>query len=648
MAVKQTWTSVLVLNKMYFNMMLSLLCMIILNDKCGVIAKQALAKTSCDVDSALCDGWRQSNSDVFDWTRHTGSTPSANTGPDGDHTSGSGYYMYIEASSPRVPGDNAKLELSVSGNEELSCLEFYFHMYGHGDTMGTLTVFSGNVTVFNASGSHGNIWIGAKRTIYLNKIVSFEGIVGSSYTGDIAIDDVSISNGSCPVDCDFDSGLCDGWRQSNSDVFDWTRHTGSTPTSNTGPDGDHTTGSGYYLYIEASSPRVAGDNAKLELSVSGNGELSCLEFYYHMYGESMGALRVFSRNVTVLDASGSHGQNWIRVKRTIHLNGTVTFEGIVGSSYTGDIAIDDVSISSGSCPVNCDFSSGLCDGWGQSSSDVFDWTRHTGSTPSSNTGPDGDHTSGSGYYLFMETSSPRVPGDNAKLELSVSGNGELSCLEFYYYMYGDTVGTLTVFSGNVTVFNETGNHGQTWIRTKRTIHLNKAVTFEGIVGSSYTGDIAIDDVSISSGSCRSCDLDRGLCYGWRQSNSDVFDWTRHTGSTPSDDTGPDGDHTTGSGHYMFIETSYPRVAGDNAKLELSVSGNGELSCLEFYYYMYGNTVGTLTVFSGNVTVFNETGNRGQDWMEAKRTISLNKTVIFEGVVGSSYTGDIAIDDVSIS
>ncbi len=175
----------------------------------------------------------------------------------------------------------------------------------------------------------------------------------------------------------------------------------------------------------------------------------------------------------------------------------------------------------------------------------------------------------------------------------------------------------------------------------------------------------------------SCDLDRGLCYGWRQSNSDVFDWTRHTGSTPSDDTGPDGDHTTGSGkrnissqfplifsclwkekefvlyvlyfiheqtivllsegqsilficigHYMFIETSYPRVAGDNAKLELSVSGNGELSCLEFYYYMYGNTVGTLTVFSGNVTVFNETGNRGQDWMEAKRTISLNKTVRF--------------------
>ncbi len=81
-----------------------------------------------------------------------------------------GYYMYIETSSPRVTGDNAKLELSVSGSGELACLEFYYHMYGV--TMGTLNVFSGNVTVFSVSGNHGGIWIMAKRNIYLNKTVS--------------------------------------------------------------------------------------------------------------------------------------------------------------------------------------------------------------------------------------------------------------------------------------------------------------------------------------------------------------------------------------------------------------------------------------------------------------------------------------------
>ncbi|KAJ7356102.1 hypothetical protein OS493_027030 [Desmophyllum pertusum] len=105
-----------------------------------------------------------------------------------------GYYMYIEATNPAT-GNNAKLVLSVSGNRELSCLTFYYHMYGY--TMGTLNVFSGNAVVFNTSGNHGNYWIMVKRTIFLDKTVTFEGTVGSSYTGDLAIDDVSISSGSC-------------------------------------------------------------------------------------------------------------------------------------------------------------------------------------------------------------------------------------------------------------------------------------------------------------------------------------------------------------------------------------------------------------------------------------------------------------------
>ena len=77
---------------------------------------------------------------------------------------------------------------------------------------------------------------------------------------------------------------------------------------------------------------------------------------------------------------------------------------------------------------------------------------------------------------------------------------------------------------------------------------------------------------------------------------------------------------------MYIETSYPRVAGDNAKLVLSVSGNGELSCLKFYYHMFGFTMGTLSVYSGNTVVFNISGDQGNYWIEARRTINLYSTV----------------------
>lgn len=84
-----------------------------------------------------------------------------------------------------------------------------------------------------------------------------------------------------------------------------------------------------------------------------------------------------------------------------------------------------------------------------------------------------------GYYMYIETSSPRVAGDNAKLEISVSGKGELSCLEFYYHMYGDTMGTLNVFSGNTVVFNLSGNQGDYWIKVEKTIYLDNTVSFNG-------------------------------------------------------------------------------------------------------------------------------------------------------------------------
>ena len=78
--------------------------------------------------------------------------------------------------------------------------------------------------------------------------------------------------------------------------------------------------------------------------------------------------------------------------------------------------------------------------------------------------------------MYIEATSRRQ-GDNATLQVSVSGNGAAACLVFYYHMYGDTIGTLNVYSGNELVFIVSGNQGNYWIRAMKTIHLRHNVSF---------------------------------------------------------------------------------------------------------------------------------------------------------------------------
>ena len=106
--------------------------------------------------------------------------------------------------------------------------------------------------------------------------VVFEAVRGSSYTGDIAIDDITYTVGACPVqpkdalpslsttapptvattsppkgavDCNFESNFC-GWKHDSSGNFNWTRAKGATSSSNTGPRYDHTLkNSEYEIYF---------------------------------------------------------------------------------------------------------------------------------------------------------------------------------------------------------------------------------------------------------------------------------------------------------------------------------------------------------------------------------------------------------------
>lgn len=81
--------------------------------------------------------------------------------------------------------------------------------------------------------------------------VVFEGIRGSGYQGDIAIDDVELKDNVCPPpgDCNFETGTCNWVNVQNTDNFDWLRGRGSTLSSFTGPSVDHTTNSSSGMFI---------------------------------------------------------------------------------------------------------------------------------------------------------------------------------------------------------------------------------------------------------------------------------------------------------------------------------------------------------------------------------------------------------------
>ncbi|XP_073240341.1 trypsin-3-like [Porites lutea] len=142
----------------------------------------------------------------------------------------------------------------------------------------------------------------------------------------------------------------------------------------------------------------------------------------------------------------------------------------------------------------CNFDRNQCE-FVQRRDDKFDWVRKRGVTPSGGTGPESD-VSGKGYYMYIEASR-RKTGDNAKLELRSGLPTGKSCLSFFYNMHGghNYMGTLRVLINGETVFQKSGNQGNTWHKAEVTYRKGiSSVVFEGMVGRGYLSDIAIDEI----------------------------------------------------------------------------------------------------------------------------------------------------------
>ena len=113
-------------------------------------------------------------------------------------------------------------------------------------------------------------------------------------------------------------------------------------------------GSGSYVYAGTSSPRVQGDLFTLAYDGSACSDtgvgVSTVAFHYHMYGSTMGELRVVNAaGEVVWSLNGNKGNSW-QVATVDVYSPSFAFDYTRGSSYKGDAAVALVAVSCGAAP----------------------------------------------------------------------------------------------------------------------------------------------------------------------------------------------------------------------------------------------------------------------------------------------------------
>ncbi len=282
-------------------------------------------------------------------------------------------------------GTSSSIDVSWTGGPNAASYNVEYGVTGYTQGSGTTTTASTATTTITGLTAY---------TVYDFYVQSDCGTNGtSSWAGPISY---STCPGGAPYLETFDAnpasqaltnatGPC--WTQSTNDVFDWLINYGPTTSATTGPS-DDITGGGNYMYTETSVPAAAGDSAilispSIDVSSLTSAEIS---FQLHMYGASMGTLRVDASSdggttfTTLWTKTGDQGDVW--TEEIIQLTGFTTtaivkFVSTVGVdaggtiSYWSDMAIDNFQIRQ---VANCPQTSSLTASNVTSSSADVSWT----------------------------------------------------------------------------------------------------------------------------------------------------------------------------------------------------------------------------------------------------------------------------------
>ncbi|CAH2294097.1 MAM domain-containing 2 isoform X2 [Pelobates cultripes] len=377
--------------------------------------------------------------------------------------------------------------------------------------------------------------------------IIIEGILGTDEVSSIAIFELKMTTGYC-IECDFEENHLCGYMNSWNPNVNWFVGGGNIRNSHSILPKDHTLNSeiGHYMYVDSVYVKAFQEVAQLVSPLIITPISGCLSFYYQIQQEGSNDFMVFTR-----DLHGSYEEIW-KMKEArkgewnfaeVDLNALlpveVIFEVAFNGIEAGYVALDDISFSPESCsgqkdrlppsPGKCTFEKNDC-GFQQEWQRRGMWHRIRGRTPTSYTGPTGDHTSGVGLHLYMSglsittksTTRAMSPSLTKRVCICVTRMCILKCVTFFFCLYIVFICVLCVTLCNYVVslggpkapapvaaatllHSKSSELVFVLLTTKRMEHNDEGkpkIIFEAVRGISIRSDVAIDDIVFQNGHCK--------------------------------------------------------------------------------------------------------------------------------------------------
>ncbi|ETE67807.1 hypothetical protein L345_06406, partial [Ophiophagus hannah] len=418
----------------------------------------------------------------------------------------------------------------------------------------------------------------------------------------------------------------------------------------------------HYISVDTSRG-TSGDTAVLLSPELYTGEWSCIRLIYQIASASELPLGSITLNLYIrvegesldhlLWTTTEHSESWLIASVDVK-NRTDKFkfvlEGVLGTETFASIAIFEIKISNGYC-IECDFEENHLCGFMNRWNPNVNWFVGGGNIGNSQSILPKDHTFRNefGHYMYVDSLYVKHFQEVAQLVSPKTLTPMSGCLSFYYQVQQESGIVFTIYTRDVNGFYEelwkadrptNYKDGSGWSRIK--VKPNAYRPGDHTTGTDIPPDFPGE-----------CTFEKNECAFTLQPRN-RHGWHRRRSPTPTSYTGPIGDHTTGVGHYMYIEASnmiYGQKAQLISRLLRKTFGH---QCLIFFYHMYGRGTGLLNVYlkmhgsKKEILIWRRRGEQSISWLRGLIEYTCDKShqIIFEAIRGISVRSDIAIDDIS--